>query len=554
MESILALYKKELAKLYRISKHSSIDQLLKPIAFALARINYRLNDSYAELSERVLEILWPSIYRPIPSIGMVTFKGISERIIRQGTLLKAFCDSGRFYYFKTIYSFKLYPIYVKAIQFLNKKNNTSVLKIQCCFSRSTKSEKTLKGHLRFYINMNFKTACFLYELFFNQHYTVSIKIHNDVKTYNANEKIITEAGLNLDETLLFNLKHAISADQLVVDFFAYPKKFLFFDLNLSMFHISSPLTSDVFDILFYFSNSYIMLTQQIDEKSLLLNCTPIINLFDRPSEYIKLDHKQVDYKVRPQKIGKDDDVDIYDIKEVWRINSKGDAAKLLPFEGSFDAKFNESLRWAVRKRAFKKKDNQEIRLVFSGDHNVQNTSYIKANLLCSHKSIENKLSNMPIELANDKHLIENAKLLDELSPPFLFKPVEDKWRLIAFLSTATNQMLHGGDQISILKQLLLAIPIKQEFRRDFFLSRLLSFNIKKNHQLVSRKNIAYYIQGLNINMVFDDSNIRWSEFFLFWQVLKKFFSIKYSIYGPISFSLLGQSSQKEASSVVFPQC
>jgi len=554
VDDILSLYKKELRELYRANKNPAINGLLKPVALSLARINYRLNDSYAELSDKMLEKLWPAIVKPIPSVGMVQLEGLSENTIQQGSLLKALSDAGRSYYFKTVYPVKLYPIHIKTIQFLNKKSDLSLLKIHCCFHEKFKHKDLFNSPLRFYINTNFKAASILYELLFNQIDTISIKIHNDANSYNSNHNSITKVGLNLNESLLFDLQPLIPADQLIVDFFAYSKKFLFFDLNLSKFNMQLPFKSNAFDLLFYFTRSSTLLSTHIKDKSLLLNCTPIINLFDHVSEYIKFDQKHNDYKVIPQKQGNDENYNIYDVTEVWQIDTNGDTTKIRPFDGSNSTTSDANLCWSVRKYVLGKRLAQEMRLVILGYHKYQDieVGYIKAKLLCRNKMIEEKLSHENFELIHDDDSVKVTEVLDRFSPPFLFEAIEDNWHFIALLSTATSQLLNATDQLSLLKKIINIIPMKKKTKRSLFLDSIVSFNITKMNHLIAKKNMTYYIQGLSVSFVFDDIKVNWAEFFLFWQVLKEFFSIKYSIYAPISFSLLGNSSQEKASCVFSP--
>jgi type VI secretion system protein ImpG len=281
MKELSSLYKKELKALYDALKGSCDTSVLKALALAFARINYRLNDSYTELSDIILQRLYPALFRYIPALSVVQLKGLNGAGVKKGTLLKVFSQN-RHYIFKTVYSVTFAPIQVSSILFLNQQSNKSLLKIFCTILSDDKS--SIKQKLRFYINTDFETACELYELIFNQLSTLSIKIEGHEKAYTLEPHRISPVGLNLKDSLLVDSPILSSAEQLLQEFFVFPYKFLFFDIDLSSLPLEWQVNS--FELVFKFNRTAIV--KKINTQSLLLNCTPIINLFDHFSEYITL--------------------------------------------------------------------------------------------------------------------------------------------------------------------------------------------------------------------------------------------------------------------------
>jgi type VI secretion system protein ImpG len=275
----------------------------------------------------------------------------------------------------------------------------------------------------------------------------------------------------------------------------------------------------------------------------IINCTPIINLFDHFSEYITLDHSRLEYKVTPQPLGSEALLDIYDITEVWHINADGRSTRLMPSNQFDHRRPQENLCWSVRRF------RQEIYLLFTGYNSVSDAelNYIKVKLLCSHKTIDSSLLNIDTEWDSDHSAITDIVLLKKIFGPIEPKTIKNPWQVIAYLSTSTRQMLNSASYFEVLKKILkLSLTRNQSFQ-DKILKSLLSLNITQENHLISNTKHCIYHKGLTMKIVVDEDCISFSHAFIFWMVLTTFFGIKYSLCMPIAFSITATPSNKKAS-------
>ena len=51
-----------------------VERLLEGFAFLAARVHVRLDDDFSEISEALLNLIYPHYVRPIPSLGLVEFE------------------------------------------------------------------------------------------------------------------------------------------------------------------------------------------------------------------------------------------------------------------------------------------------------------------------------------------------------------------------------------------------------------------------------------------------------------------------------------------------
>jgi type VI secretion system protein ImpG len=541
MKDLLDFYKKELTALRNAGGDFGNQSALKAIALAFARIHYRLNDSDIQLTQALLQFLFPSIYRHVPAFSIVQLKGEAHHTILQGELLTALCKNTS-YYFRTVYSVTITAAYIRSIQFFNKRGGGSRLNINLRIIENIYCPTSLRSKLRFYIHMNFEDACVLYKLLFDGFSITSIYLYNHKKHHLLDKKCIRPVGLNLMNTLLFDLKSTLPPEQLLYDYFSFPEKFLFFDVDLS----SANISSSTFVLSFTFLKSSSLLSNRINKESLMLNCTPIINLFECTSEYIKFDNAQMEYKVTPQLVNGDAVICIYDIVDVWRVDCNGKQTKLMSFDKINLSTYTDCC-WSTRREKQKEKysqDGEQFYLILSNTEKnaIGDINYIKANLLCCHKKTDIDKTTDLIQWQFNNVVVNDVTLLCDFSKPILPLSAKKPKEIIASLLTMTKQLLDSHRSLKTLKQMLCLMLTNNEDRREKLSESILSFFVEENNQFILQNNITCFVKGLKVSLVFDDNRIQLSEIFLFWTVFCHFFSVKYSLLAPMTFYLIGKFS------------
>ena len=127
-----------------------VSRLIESFAYLNARIQHKLDDDFPELSDALLEVLFPHYQRPIPSMNIVQFVADREKLdagflVEKNTLLDTEQFNGESCRFTTVYDTQIHPFEVAEASMLGRpfatpgsgqfKGAGSVLKLSLqCFT------------------------------------------------------------------------------------------------------------------------------------------------------------------------------------------------------------------------------------------------------------------------------------------------------------------------------------------------------------------------------------------------------------------------------------
>ena len=63
------------------------ERLIEAVAFLSGRVHKKIDDEFPEITESLLQILYPHYISPIPSMSVVTFEPVSQTIPPNGYLI-----------------------------------------------------------------------------------------------------------------------------------------------------------------------------------------------------------------------------------------------------------------------------------------------------------------------------------------------------------------------------------------------------------------------------------------------------------------------------------
>ena len=146
--------------------------------------------------------------------------------------------------------------------------------------------------LRFYLNGDATSVAVLYELLFGNVHDVALQIPGAASPIYLGAGAIKSVGLEEYEDMLPHPPNVHPGYMLLLEYFAFPKQYLFFDL---CFDQTNPDRCGPTNTLLDFIDSseatgvdvLLLLNRQpkenlvVDENTFCLGCTPIINLFPK---------------------------------------------------------------------------------------------------------------------------------------------------------------------------------------------------------------------------------------------------------------------------------
>ena len=142
---------------------------------------------------------------------------------------------------------------------------------------------------------------------------------------------IQPVGFSDSEGLLPYPDSSFIGYRLLTEYFAFPEKFMFFDLSGIADRIPQQCTNRL-EFYIYLSDSDVELEHNVSVDTFQLGCVPAVNLFEHRADPIKLDHTSVEYEVVAD-ARRPDGYEIYSIESVNASSSSGGVETYLPLYG-----------------------------------------------------------------------------------------------------------------------------------------------------------------------------------------------------------------------------
>jgi type VI secretion system protein ImpG len=359
-----------------------VERLIESFAFLSGRVRRDLDNESPEIAAALLEALLPNSMAPLPSMTVVRMqpnlaqgKESAGRTIPAHTPLFATADPTQrrpdardvTCQFRTCYPLTLWPLSVDQVTCESGDDHpklegdakvAAVLRIglqcSCNFAFGSGENRIAPDRLRFHLFDSWANAGALYDLLLSSVERVLVvprdgRSHPDL----GGAPSWREAGFGAEDNVLPVAGNAHPAYRQLQEYFAYPRKYLFFDacgLSEALSKLSPDKRVDTqVDLLLILSRP---LPHGVSLRAgqFLLGCTPAINLFPRTSETFRLDQRQLEYRLVPD-ARNEASTEIHSIQEVDASYGDGqEALRLSPYYDFGQVLEGQSgARWIARR-------------------------------------------------------------------------------------------------------------------------------------------------------------------------------------------------------------
>jgi type VI secretion system protein ImpG len=541
------------------SQDPHVERMIEAFAFLTARIRLKLDDEFPELTEALLNTLYPHYLAPIPSMSVVQFQPDLEQqqlttgfsIPAQSPLFTKEVD-GIPCRFRTAYPVTLWPIELTDASFrtapfgadvrppARSANAPAAIRLQLKASSNTSLEELKINQLRFYLSGEESTVYTLYELLFNHATDILVRPAgaSDSAGFVLPVKHIHPVGFGRDEGLLPYGHQSFLGYRLLTEYFTFPQKFLFFDLS-GLAGTASADFSEGCEIFVFLNQSGANLTGRVSTETFRLGCTPIVNLFSLDAEPIRLTQTRPDYQVIPI-VRHPNAVEVYSIDEVQSTNSEtGNTTVYQPF---FSFKHGDEHRkqtayWvASRSPSVRRGDHgSEVFLSFVDfDFNPRLPAVDVAMLkvTCTNRDLPKELrfeggKEWGFQLELQAPVVQVLPLIKPTAPCRLPVDPQDnryqtRWRLISHLMLNHLSLVDEEDGAEAFRDLLKLY--------DFSRSKTTERHISGLARVTSRRCLAPvrdglqqgFCRGVEVTIEFDEDHFSGSGVLLFASVLERF--------------------------------
>jgi len=549
-----------------------VERMLEAFAFLAARVHLRIDDDFPQITEALLNILYPHYLRPVPSMSITQFHTDPERgkltsslKVPKGTVLYSRPVEGVPCKFRTCYDTTLWPIKILQAQWTTpdrirpalRSSEAAALRVEIeCFPDVSFDKLDLET-LAFYLSGESAVVHALYELLCKNCVRILLRDPSNPKAgvRELPPKNLQPMGFAEDEDVLPYPRRSFVGYRLLQEYFAFPEKFFFMNLTGLAELKRAGLTSKA-ELLFLFSpfeqdGRHQRLEVAVDAKTLRLACTPIINLFEQTAEPILVDQTRSQYPIVPD-ARRRQTMEIYSVNEVVSTDAEThETVTYHPLYSERHAVHNTTpAYWYVTRTASTRKGDEgtdvSLSLVdLSARPMHLDYDTVTVRCTCTNRDLITRLpfgsENGDFEMtgaAAIKRIVALRKPTRTLRPPL---DGQTLWSLISQLSL--NYLSIVGNGREALQKMLELHDFSDSPEVKKQIGGIISVDSRRHFTRVISEHGIGFARGTRIEMEFDEEQFSGAGAYLFASVLERFFGLYVSMN---SFSqLVARSRQRK---------
>lgn len=527
-----------------------IERLIQAFSLIAARIDKKLEDSYDVFTHSLFEVMFPQYLRHFPACTVVSFEDINKlkqltaaHVIPQKTALKSRSFKGVQCEFNTTNEVRLLPISLTQLEFQTSpsihmhlnQNATLSLKFEI-FNEAQKW--ILDEKLPIYLDAISNFPLQVLDSIFRKDTGFALRVGPRVVEISNPFEVM---GFTEQESLLPIDQHTHHAYRLLMEYFCFPEKFNYLNLDLS--RLKGLLgQQNQFEILIHLKlnlndQAVVRNYSELNIANFKLFTTPAINLFEKQAEPQKISHTQLQYPLitdahHPELY------QVYSVIEMNMVREKTNQEQthlpVLPFFAmshyqNDKVQFFYSLNYVPAQ-------NKTTQMGYSivskhlKPYEIK-SDFISTRLLCSNGDLPHEAlsqSNNILNL-NDSSLARRALILKRPTSPFHFdKNKNEQWRIISHLSLNTLALMKG-DALSHVKELLALYNLPHSKENILLIDALKQLSFSTTNKLVNSKPFPMFIRGVKAELAVNKSVFRGHSLYIFSQLLSHVFNLKVQI-------------------------
>ena len=530
------------------------ERMLEAFALLAARVHLRIDDDFPQITESLLNILYPHYLRPVPAMTVAQFhtdpesgKLTSALKVPKGTVLYSRPVEGVPCKFRTCYDTTLWPFKISQAQWMTpdrvrpalRASEAAVLRVELeCFPDVSFSKLDLET-LSFYLNGESSVVHALYELLCRN--CVRILLRDPLKPKAAVREIATRnlqpMGFGENEDVLPYPRRSFMGYRLLQEYFAFPEKYFFMSLKGLSELQRSGFTSKA-ELLFLISpfeqdGRHQRLEVAVNERTLRLGCAPIINLFSQVAEPILVDQTRYQYPVVPD-ARRRQTMEIYSVDEV--VSTDAETHETVMYHPLYSERHTvqgtSPAYWYITRSVSNRKGDEGTDVFLS----LVNLSArpmeldfdtVTVRCTCTNRDL---ISRLPFGSdAGDFEMTGGAaiKKIVALHKPTrtLRPPLDGKtlWSLVSHLSLNYLSIVDDGKQA--LQKILELYDFSDSADIKKQISGIASVSSRRHFTRVASEFGVGFARGTRVEIEFDEEQFSGSGAYLFASVLEKFLGL-----------------------------
>ncbi len=524
-----------------------IERLIQAFSLIAARIDKKLADSYDIFTRSLFEVMFPQYLRHFPACSVVSFEDLNKQkqltdvhIIPKGTTLKSRSFKGVQCEFNTSAEVKLLPIQLESLSFQTNPsahihlNQNATLNLK--FELLNPAKNWLKNEkLPIYLDAISNFPLQVLDHIFHKETSFSLRINHKVVAIKNPFEVM---GFDENESLLPVDQHTHHAYRLLIEYFCFPEKFSYLNLNLDFLKLlkEENLSFEVQIHLKLNLNDQAIIRNysELNVANFKLFTSPVVNLFEKQAEPQKINHKNLEYPLMTD-AHHPEFYQVYSIVEMNLIREKSNQDQvvypILPFFAMShyhgdDIQFFYALNPTVLQNQYVETGYSIISKQLE-PHSIK-SDFVSCKLLCSNRELPHEAlgqSNNVLNL-NDSTVARRALVLKRPTAPFQFeKNKNEQWRIISHLSLNTLALMKG-DAVSHIKELLELYNLPKSKENHLIIDAIKKIEFEITNKLVEAKPFPMFVRGVKVLMDVDVQVFRGHSLYIFSELISHIFNLK----------------------------
>ena len=553
-----------------------VERLLEGFAFLTARLQLRIADDLPQVSEALLDILYPQYVRPLPSFMVVELEMDRERgklpggyFVKRGTELRSRLLQGRkevALRFRTCFDTTLWPAQVSAATWTSGDHigagprvgevigaikvtlsslgaaRFGTLEPASRVSAAPGAPVKGLGPLRIHLSGESTVTQTIYELLANS--CLGVAIRDPDQPSRPLEILPPSAvraiGFEPDEMVLPYPRRTFGGYALLQELFAYPEKFLFFDVAgvaEALVRMNAGPSAELHFIIAPFERPERRqaLELGLSARTIRIACVPAVNLFDQVAEPIQISERQPEYLVVPD-ARRRLELDTWSIDKVTAFTPGREDSHTLDALYAVrheSAKRQGSVFWHASRRAsgWRVDGGADVMISFAdrtGEVREPGAQIISLHLTCFNGDLPSRLrlgqdEQADFSLTNPGPVVRVRSVTNPSKsvPPAFGKPL--LWRLISSLSVNYLSLVEGGGEA--LRELLRLHNAGDSTVGEEHVQGLFDVRSSQAYARVRSEQGVAFARGRQVDITFDETRFPDGGMFLFASVLERFLAV-----------------------------
>jgi type VI secretion system protein ImpG len=518
------------------------ERLIEAFAFLCGRVHMKIDDDFPEITESLLNILYPHYTNPIPSMAIVRFDPIGQNIsesgyrIDSGTPIFSKPVRGTACRFVTCQPVTLWPLKITAAELRDPKEivagaEQSIL-IELKLQAAIDFSELNWTKLRFFLNGPYQHIFHLYEQIFK--HVCGIRLESGdggsgTRGIRLPVDAISAVGFDPADGILPCPEQSFRGYRLLTEYFSFPEKFLFFDLG-GLDILKGTPCGDTLRIWLYLDRAS-KSGLAVDPDTFCLHCSPVVNLFSRIAEPIRVEHRKHEYRVIAD-LRRQDATEVYSIDSIMttppsRPEKRFEYRPFYSLQHHFggDEEDHRRVLWHAQRRASHRRGDHGTEMYISfTDPGLNPTDpgveILTVRTTCTNRDLPARLpfgdpeGDFSLEIEAPVEGIVSVIRPTQPRRPYLGGELQ--WRLISHLSLNYLSLVQGGE--GALKEILRLYDFDDSAATRQQIEGIVS--LQAEH--VTKRLGQSFCRGVRVTATFDEDKYIGSGLYLFAAVLERF--------------------------------